>query len=352
MERLIAAIRSRDVIKFSNIIKEEHIDFTEGSHSILHYAISSKRSSLFLKSLIERIPKEQLSYLLDLENKHRVTPLSLACNIGAWECAHLLIDCGANVNTLSKREGKFSSPLSCVLNFFLNKPKRMVREYITNYPVGSGLNIIEKMLQLGADPNVNFLYSNYFCPTPFWFAVLSDEEWIVKLFIHYSGKVSTKREVFVLGCHNVLEHAMYSKVSDTILDLLIRNCDDVKDLIDFECVVKALWYGTNRMIDVTLAFYTKYYSGVGEEQARSIMEVILSPYRRNTDTLLKILLLFPCVKDVCIVTEREIYWELDAFAKKCCNYEAAEILRNFDCKLFDLLDLHLQYMEITATIKN
>lgn len=354
MEDLIKAIRARDVIEFSRIIKEGRIDFTKikGRQSILHHAISSKRSSLFLKSLLERIPKENLSYLIDLENKDYVTPLSLACNIGNWDCAHLLINYGANLNTMNIKKGDRytattrTTPLSCVLNYFHKNPVKVANDYIADYPVGYNLNIIEKMLKNGADPNANFSIS-YFCPTPFWFAVLSKQEWIVKLFIEYGAIVPAERVRFMLGYRNILEKGMYVKAPDVILELLIKHCDNVKCLIDADTVIHALNYGTPRIVDVTLAFYTKYYSDIEEKHITNMMEAIISPYRKNNYALVKILTLFPNAKKTTIVFKgRNVFLELDA------NEEIIAIIQNFDCKLFDLLTLHIYFIDLRQEVLN
>ena len=55
-----------------------------------------------IQALLERLKREGLTYLVDQENNKRQTPLFLAVAVNEPQKVQLLVNAGANVNTLAQ----------------------------------------------------------------------------------------------------------------------------------------------------------------------------------------------------------------------------------------------------------
>ena len=81
------------------------------TYRYLHLAICNE-DRFAIKALLERIKKEKLTYMVDQENNDRQTPLFVAVAMNDPAKVQLLINAGANLNTLAQVGGFIFYPNS------------------------------------------------------------------------------------------------------------------------------------------------------------------------------------------------------------------------------------------------
>lgn len=365
MELLIESIGYGSKPHFEKVLKNNPIltfSDIEGKRNILHIAVSSSLySDFYLGLLLQNMNKVVLKYLIDQENEIKMTPLSLACITGKWKCAFYLLDYGANANLVSKRKDDLkncllSTPLSCAIRYFTGKPKE-TKNYKVDFPVGQTpcTNIIEKLLICGANPNES-IHTDYHFPSPFWCAVNSKKAWIVRLLLKHGAIVnSTRIELVKFGTRfNILEEAMKCDMNtNKMSEIIIGGCkEDLKYLIDTSTLITSLIYGNQRIIDVILAFYVEHQKASEEDCKRIATTVISISFRRNNRIIKDLLLLLPNFKNTVIIHGKSIYFGVEAWAEKCGNREAVEMIRRNDGTLFEMLSLRISQEALRNEILN
>lgn len=85
----------------ADVKTENLIQVDEEGDTYLHIAVC-RTDRFMIQALLERLKREGLTYLVDQENSKRQTPLFLAVAVNEPQKVQLLVNAGANVNTLAQ----------------------------------------------------------------------------------------------------------------------------------------------------------------------------------------------------------------------------------------------------------
>ena len=353
---ILSALRKFDVDKFrrslhlrftiSNNFLPELKNFVEKEDLVHHIVLAHQNSYNLLRTLFDYVPKDILLSLIDNEDSFRITPLELACSIGNWPCAELLIENGANVNHYHIENLEVMSPLGNALALI---------NVLQHHDIAEK-NIIKLLLEKGADPNAQS--DENFGPrqlSPLRAAVKTGNSWIVEMLLDYGALISVSRRRYGGEMMwNILEYSIVHGEDYEIEKLLIGKCsiEERKKLIDVITLVSAIKTVTEKKVEIVLAYFIEYYTNLGFGKCGYLISKILQYGSRDNRFLREFLILFPNVKNSMVKKKFEREYTVIEYVKKFTyNPEAIVILQEFDCTLFDLLTLHLHYIDIRE-IKN
>lgn len=354
MASLLSLIKHRNLPAFKRRLRQ----LTHSTHTIFNLSdyifkenlvyfiisIEPPHSYEFLKCLLNF---NNLLHVFDKPNEYQETPLSYACRHGNFQCAKLLIAHKANVNHSYEDPiiDHILTPLSNALAYLDDLSEKHREEY-----ENADLSIIKDLLEAGADANFSLdigLPSHHI--SPLLIALNMRNCWIIEMLLNHGAKLSYYRTIYYgYQFWNSLDVAIVASNNTDVEKIIIKRVreedpDDLGIILDFESLIKAIESNIHEKIELILAFLLEIEDSPCNEQIDYIAELIMGYDHCNIRFLYEFLILFPNMKNSRIKN----YYYLESYAmKKYGESETCKIIRNFDCKLFDLLTLHLHYSDI------
>jgi len=285
--------------------------------------------------------------LIDDEDSSKITPLESACSVGNWSCAALLIEKGANVNHIHIGNQETFCPLGNVLSLMSVLDPYYVEDYEHNK-----YNIVRVLLERGADPNVKI--GKNVGPRHLallWVAVKTRSKWIVNMLLDHGALVGVHRTRYGGEMMwNILDYSLSKGYDNHIERILIERCNikERKILIDVITLINAIKTTSEKKVEIILAYFIECYKDLDRESCGYIMSKIIQYGCRDNRFIYEFLILFPNAKNCIVKKKFEKEYSLVEFAKEFpYNSKIIDIIQNFDYTLFDLINLHLYYRELT-----